>query len=121
MKHYANFKNGDEYDLIRPKSRRQICHSAEWLAQTKARYRRRERAILKREVAELVELAAAEALSEALYWEGKAAEHAAEYERMSWEMLGYYEDGEEPPERLRAAMDSENRLYSRAWKNMANA
>jgi len=54
MKHYAKFKGGDEYDLINPRTRRYVCHSHEWLADTKHRYRKRERAILKRMTAELV-------------------------------------------------------------------
>jgi len=55
MKHYAKFKGGDEYDLINPRCRRYVCHSEEWLAQTKKKYRRRERRILKRMTAELVD------------------------------------------------------------------
>lgn len=95
MKHYAKFKGGDEYDLIRPKSRRYICHSAEWLAQTKNRYRRRERAQLKRMTAELV----AEELDRwhnAEYWEHELDELFGELqgleaeEERAWEFAEVY-------------------------------
>ena len=55
MKHYTKMKNGDEYDLLDPRTRRYVGHKAKFLAKTKAEYRRRERAALKRMTAELVD------------------------------------------------------------------
>ena len=79
MKHYAKFKGGDEYDLIRPRSRRFVGHSAEWLAQTKDRYRRRERTQLKRMVEELV----IEELGNDLpYWDAELEAAIAEHGRV---------------------------------------
>lgn len=54
MKHYAPMTNGDEFDLLDSRTRRYVGHSEEFLAETKRRYRKRERRALGRMVEELV-------------------------------------------------------------------
>lgn len=109
MKHYANTK-WNELGVIEYWGRDAL--KDEFVSSSKRIYRRRERAALKRQTAELVEMAATESLAEARYWERKAAEHAAEYERMGLAVA------ETRDEVLAAGMAAENRLYSAACRRM---
>ena len=54
MKHYAKLKGGIEYDAFSKYARRVVGFKAESLSSIKHGYRQRERAVLKRELLELV-------------------------------------------------------------------
>ena len=117
MRHYENQKyiewmahNKHERKSFRPENLRAI----------KLECRGRERAALKRELAE--ELESWDDLEpERRYWHAKQMEHADEYERLYYEQLWIVETGEEPSELVRAAMDAENRLYSAACAELRAA
>ena len=101
MKHYAPMANGDEYDLLDPKTRRYVGHSEGFLAETKRRYRKRERAALKHMVAELV----VEELGNDLpYWDAELDKVVNEWHRLMDERRAERDDyewygAEEPDER----------------------
>ena len=93
MKHYTPMTNGDEYDLLNPKTRRYVGHSDEFLAETKRRYRKRERRALDRMVAELVveEISDRHSIG---YWESKLDDAMGELQWLDCLEECEYEDWE---------------------------
>lgn len=119
MKHYADYTGTEHIAFMERNWRGAKRVQRKARSQVKTGYRRRERAALKRELAELV--AEDDSAEYGAYWERKVAEHYEEYERLCGYELDVYDSGEEPSEFLLNAMRVENRLYSRAWDEMTAA
>jgi len=128
MKHYVKMANGDEYDLLDPKTRRYVGHSEEFLAKTKRRYRKRERAAMKRM---LLSEVADESITpdEVEFYRRKLQESVAEYRRLQddlewadeyvWEHFG--SDGDWLYDYLSFAVNAEERIAERRFDDWMDA
>lgn len=121
MKHFADY-TGSEFIAFKERAWKGMkAMQRKARSDAKRGYHRRERAALKRMVAELVADELARDEREAIFWERKVAEHADEYSRLSYERIFAYELGDGPSDLLLAGMAAENRLYSKAHDSMRAA
>jgi len=77
MKHYTPEK-WREYELFRPRLRREVGCKPKYVADTKARYRRRERTALKREIVRAYETYVHDRAAEVEHWTHEAEMAMAE-------------------------------------------